>query len=41
MLSGQFLGGDLMILKEAFRTGNAYVNVYTANFGSGELRGNF
>lgn len=41
MLSGQFLGGDLMILKEAFRTGNAYVNVHTANFGSGELRGNF
>lgn len=40
-LSGQFLGGDLMILKEAFRTGNAYVNVHTANFGSGELRGNF
>lgn len=41
MLSGQLLGGDLTILKEAFRTGYAYVNVHSAAFGSGELRGNF
>ncbi len=41
MLSGKLLGGDLMILKEAFRTSNAYVNVHSEEFGGGELRGNF
>ncbi len=42
MLSGQLQGStDLLILKEAFRTGYAYVNVHSAQFGSGELRGNF
>ena len=38
-LSGRLLGGDLTILKEAFRTGNAYVNIHTDKYPPGELRG--
>ncbi len=38
-LSGLLQGGDLLILREALRTGNAYVNVHTHNFPGGEIRG--
>lgn len=41
MLSGPLLGGDLIILRVAMRTGNAYVNVYPDQAPGGELRGNF
>jgi len=37
--SGLLLGGDMIILREAFRTGNAYVNVHTNIFPGGEIRG--
>ena len=39
MFSGKMMGGDLIILREAFRTSNAYVNVHTDQFPGGELRG--
>jgi hypothetical protein len=38
-LSGRLVGGDLNILKEALRTGNAYVNVHTDMYPPGEIRG--
>jgi hypothetical protein len=38
-LSGLMQGGDLIILREALRTGNAYVNVHTHDFPGGEIRG--
>lgn len=38
-LGGRLTGGDLTILKEALRTGNAYVNVHTDKYPPGELRG--
>jgi hypothetical protein len=38
-LIGLMLGGDLHILREAFRTGNAYVNLHTDKHPPGEIRG--
>lgn len=38
-LQGLMTGGDLDILREALRTGNAYVNVHTDKFPPGEIRG--
>lgn len=38
-LTGLLMGGDMNILREAIRTGNAYVNVHTDDFPGGEIRG--
>lgn len=38
-LRGKMLGGDLLILREALRTGNAYINIHSTKFPGGELRG--
>jgi hypothetical protein len=40
-LAGKFLGGDLLILKEAMRSKYVYINIHTDLFPGGELRGNF
>ncbi|MFC4873334.1 CHRD domain-containing protein [Negadavirga shengliensis] len=38
-LRGMMTGGDLKSLREAIRTGNAYVNVHTDDYPPGEIRG--
>jgi hypothetical protein len=38
-LTSLLSGGDLIILREAIRTGNAYVNVHTDDYPGGEIRG--